>query len=63
MSHEIKTLFEPKSVVLVGASDLGGEDVLYSNFFCSTVQNVSNYKGGKFTSSTLAGNLREATKA
>ena len=63
MSHEIKTLFEPKSVVLVGASDLGGEDVLYSNFFCSTVQNVSNYKGGKIHVIDFSGKLERSDKS
>ena len=63
MSPELKPLFEPKSTVLVGASDLEGEDKVYSTLFQFLVQNLSSFKTGKVYVVDLGGKLEGSYKS
>jgi len=62
MSTELKPLFEPKSVVLVGDSDLEGEDKVYSTLFHFLVQNLSSLKKGKVCVVDFSGKILESYK-
>jgi len=57
MTVELKTLFEPKSVVLVGTSKLEKEDKVYSNLFHHLVQNLASFKKGKVCVIDLEGEI------
>ncbi|MDI6643185.1 MAG: hypothetical protein QMD95_03945 [Candidatus Hodarchaeaceae archaeon] len=61
MSPELKALFEPKSVVVLGASELMGEDSLYAMFFRFIVGNFSKFKG-KVHIVDLSGKLEGSEK-
>ncbi|MGC8816409.1 MAG: hypothetical protein ACP5PX_01120 [Candidatus Hadarchaeum sp.] len=57
MSAELKPLFEPRSIFLVGNSELTGEDRIYSDLFHLLVQNLSGYKRGKVFLIDLSGKI------
>lgn len=63
MSDALQTLFEPKSISLVGASELTGEDAIYSTHFHYLVQNVSSYRKGKIHLVDLSGKLEGSFKS
>jgi len=63
MSVELKTLFEPKTVFLVGASDQTDGDNVYSTLFQFLVQNVSSYKKGKVYIVDLSGKIEGSYKS
>ncbi len=61
MSGEVKAIFEPKSVVLVGASDGIREGIVSPAFFHSLVHNMHRFKG-KTHVVDLSGKLEGAIK-
>jgi acetyltransferase len=61
-SPELKVLFEPRSVLLVGASELKGDGEIYAAFFRSLVSNVSKFKGGKVYGVDLSGKIEKYEK-
>ncbi|MEM3420899.1 MAG: hypothetical protein QW315_01380 [Candidatus Hadarchaeum sp.] len=63
MSAELKPLFEPKSIFLVGASELTGEEKIFSELFHSLVQNISSYKKGKVFLVDLSGRVQSCYKS
>ncbi len=62
MSPEIKAFFEPKSIVLLGASELKGDDSFLSTCFKLTVDNVSKFRKGKVHIVDLSGKLEGSEK-
>ncbi len=62
MSSVPKALFEPRSMVLVGSSELSGEYEIYSRLFNSLVKNVTSYKKGKTYIIDLDGKLEKSEK-
>lgn len=62
MFAELKPLFEPKSIFLVGASGLSGEEKIYSDLFHSLVENLSSYKKGKVFLVDLGGRIQGSYK-
>ncbi|MFH1821147.1 MAG: hypothetical protein ABH852_01720 [Methanobacteriota archaeon] len=62
MSLDLKNLFEPKSAVLVGASDLDCEEKVYSTLFHFLIQNFSNFKMGKIYIVDLSGKIEKSVK-
>lgn len=61
MFSKIRALVEPKSVVLVGASELEGEDKIYSELFSSLIDNLSNFRG-KIHVVDLSGKLEKSER-
>lgn len=61
-SPELKAFFEPKSVVLVGASELSGEGATSAAFFRSLAYNISKFKSGKVYGVDLSGKLEKYEK-
>ena len=61
-SPELKVFFEPKSVVLVGASELKDEGEIYAAFFRSLAYNISRFKGGKVYGVDLSGKIEKYEK-
>jgi acyl-CoA synthetase (NDP forming) len=61
-SPEFKAFFEPKSVVVVGASELKDEGEIYSVFFRSLAHNISRFKGGKVRGVDLSGKMEKYEK-
>jgi len=62
MSSEVKAIFEPKSVVLVGASDGIREGIVSPVFFHSLVHNIRRFFKGKTYVVDLSGKLEGAVK-
>ena len=62
ISSGLKALFEPKSIVLVGASDLAGENRIYSELFSALVRNVSSFKGARARTVDLNGKIAGSEK-
>ena len=62
MSSEVKAIFEPKSVVLVGASDGIREGIVSPAFFHSLVHNMHRFFKGKTHVVDLSGKLEGAIK-
>ena len=62
MPVELKALFEPKSVVVLGASELKGEPV-YAAFFNSFAHNLSKFTKGKVHLVDLSGKLEGCEKS
>jgi len=62
MSNEVKAIFEPKSVVLVGASDGVREGIVSPAFFHSLVHNMHRFFKGKIHVVDLSGKLEGAIK-
>ena len=62
MSGEVKAIFEPKSVVLVGASDEIGEGIVSPAFFHSLVDNMYRCFKGETHVVDLSGKLEGAIK-
>lgn len=60
MSPELKVLFEPKSVVVLGASELKGEDSFFSTLFTLVAHNVSKFRKVKIVD--LSGKLAGSEK-
>ncbi len=63
MTAELKTLFEPRSVALVGASKLEKEDKVYSTLFHYLVQNLASFKKGKVHVVDLDGEIEGSYKS
>jgi acyl-CoA synthetase (NDP forming) len=61
-SPELKAFFEPKSVVLLGASELSGEGATSAAFFRSLAYNISKFKSGKVYGVDLSGKLEKYEK-
>lgn len=57
MSLELKAFFEPKSVVLLGASELKGGGAASAAFFRSLAYNISKFRKGKVYGVDLSGKL------
>lgn len=62
MSAELKPIFEPRSILIVGASELAGEERIYSELFHSLLQNVSSYEKGKVLIVDLSGKIEGSYK-
>lgn len=62
MASEVKAIFEPKSVVLVGASDGVREGIVSPVFFHSLVHNIRRFFKGKIYVVDLSGKLEGAVK-
>lgn len=62
MPGEVKAIFEPKSVVLVGVSDGVGEGIASPAFFHSLVHNMHRFFKGKTHVVDLSGKLEGAIK-
>ncbi len=66
MSSGLKVFFEPKSVVLIGASELKGAGAASATFFRSLASNISKFTKGKVygvdLSGKLEGYMRKLTK-
>ncbi len=62
MSGEVKAIFEPESVVLIGTSDGGGRSVVSPAFFHSLVHNMLRFFKGKTHIVDLSGKLEGAIK-
>ncbi len=61
MSSELRALLEPKSIVLIGASGLEGDDKIYSELFLLLIKNLSNFRG-KINIVDLSGKLEKSEK-
>ena len=62
MASEVKAIFEPKSVVLVGASDVIREGIASPAFFYSLVHNMRRFFKGKIHVVDLSGKLKGVVK-
>ncbi len=60
---DLKTLFEPKSVVIVGTSEVAEADKIYSYLFRHLVQNLSSYKKGSVQIVDLGGKIEGSQKS
>ncbi len=57
MPPELKAFFEPKSVVLLGASESGGKENVSTAFFNSLAHNISRFTKGKVYGVDLSGKI------
>lgn len=62
MSFDIRALFEPRSVVLLGASELAGEASLFAESFRLLAINISKFQKGKVYIVDLSGKLEGSEK-
>lgn len=57
MQKELKVIFEPKSVVLFGASEVNGEEATPAMFFRSIASNISKFARGRVYGVDLSGRI------
>jgi acetyltransferase len=61
-TQELKVFFEPKSVLVVGASEVRDEDEIHGAFFRALALNISRFRGGKVYGVDLSGRMEKYGK-